>query len=289
MTTKMYNALRVIKNYLVAHNATAAFKPKYTSFRMGSTFDDKILPEDGGEPYEQFFHYELERGEKIEWVKVETYDRFLFDEHAQAIVSLLNANGFNAYYQPAWYWQEGKQKSGWELYITAIVPSKPKHDASISSACVFRAPWCHSGESTVECEPARLIPELFKMPVVCLSSDPRADLNLFDIMKAGGVKGAAVQYEWTRDGFNAYVNNRTDAFDIRKAFPDCEAKVIKEDNNYTRRIEVKFPDPNNPTPVVCSDEEIVAADLKKATTESSTTTPKADEGNGVPLTHKLYE
>jgi hypothetical protein len=201
----MYDAIRVVAKYVRKHNIADQFGPRYISFEK-STFANPLLPEDIGFGFYKFHGFvQSEKLSEPKWLKIESFNRLVFNEHCDAIRRILYDAGFVSSYGHTFRWDivDGKKRfvKGYELFMV-------RNDFNLSF---------------VE-----------DKPIICTSKDPRADRCVFELIKEYLIDNNIFNsshdssYDWTTDGFELTCYNKKVISVIRKIYFDCKIKVFSK-------------------------------------------------------------
>jgi hypothetical protein len=200
---RIYNALRIIKDYLVRFEIVNEFKPYYL-YSSSASFANKILPEECDYEWQALLsHISPEdfgirnpntKLRDVTWIKISSENRLVFAKHIGSIMHMLYDAGYNVSYHDSWRWECGQYVPVYELFISVTDKEPIKYD----------------------------------VPVFCLSSDERADRSVFELLRESNHEISDAGYEWTKDGFILTVYDKKQTYNVIQIFHDCKIDIVKK-------------------------------------------------------------
>lgn len=213
---QLYDGIRLVKKYLVEHDAALCFNPVRFHAVNNVTFEDPLLPDEVTYDFQAFLHYEIEwGGGTTKFLEFRTFDRLAFAEHRMALEELLFNDGFSVMQYESWCWGTGEE-------------------VNICHPVYYIRFWKPKSNEQPK--------KLNRIKIICRAPDSRVDDSPFQIIRRTGhkfVSGymAAKKLEW---GIRYELYAQEDAEAVKSFFSDC---MIKEEQRKKGKIviEITFP------------------------------------------------
>jgi hypothetical protein len=220
--TRFYEVAKAARDYLVANGCAQDFKFKLPANGGSQEVEGMLMPGEEGYTFKVFcdFFHTQKHGLTHFWVYTE--NRLLFAKHQAALLTLLGTGGKSYAHSDCSF--------RWENPCLPDVRYIPAYQIFVSIR-----------DKAFDTVPALAEPS--KM-TICLSTDPRADGNIFDQIRAKGVDTCG-GYNWAADGFIfSFYGNKETAQAIQQVYSDCPCTVAREGKGMGTRYSLafKFPD-----------------------------------------------
>jgi len=214
---RFYEALRMVKRYLVEHGVAELFQPCRGMFPSNMSFAAPMLPEEVKYDFEQFLHYDCQYRYPITFLEFRTEDRMAFIAHHEALADLLFQAGFNVKRDESWRWGD----------------EEPVHICHPVYEIRF---WPQS---------AGRAPQNINEIRLCRAPDPRVDDSPWRVLRRAGHKlesgGLCERLDW---GLRFSLYTRADANAVKATFSDCQITetIMGKGENRVWEVEVTFAD-----------------------------------------------